>query len=124
MQFPFILVRPPQSGSPIPLCTTPLCLPLHNSSSHFSLPQASSKATVYHDPLGTTTSTLAADLQTSGSGGGGPGSGMDALCTLRMDVRRKGVLGRGGRATLGLAASRLAGEQGQRERGRGSIDYQ
>ena len=62
---------------------------------------------MYHDPLGTTTSTLAADLQTSGSGG----PAIDALCTLRMDVRRKGVLGRGGRATLGLAASRLAGEE-------------
>ena len=34
---------------------------------------------------------------------------MDALCTLRMDTRQKGVLGRGGRATLGLMATRLAG---------------
>ena len=71
-------------------------------------PQARSEATLYHDPLGSTTSTLSADLQTSGGGGMG-GGGMDALCTLRADVRRRGVLGSGGRATLGLVATRLAG---------------
>ena len=62
---------------------------------------------MYHNALGSTTSTLSADLQTSGGMGAG---GMDALCTLRMDARQKGVLGRGGRATLGLVATRLAGE--------------
>ncbi|GAX74879.1 hypothetical protein CEUSTIGMA_g2325.t1 [Chlamydomonas eustigma] len=66
--------------------------------------QARSEGTFYHDPMGKTTSTLSADLQTSA----GSAAGMDVLCTLRSDVQRQKVLGSGGRATLGVAISRLA----------------
>ena len=34
---------------------------------------------------------------------------MDALCTLRADLRRRGILGEQGKATLGLLATRIAG---------------
>ncbi|KAG1663291.1 hypothetical protein FOA52_006332 [Chlamydomonas sp. UWO 241] len=67
--------------------------------------QARTEASLYHDPLGNTTTTLSADVQTCGGGAGVP---LDALVTARADLRRRGVLGSHGKATLGVVACRVA----------------
>ncbi len=68
------------------------CQLIPKAQSTLSIPQvtkdqrllaARSEATLYHDPLGRTTTSLAADLQTSsGLAGGG-----DVLAVLRSDTR-------------------------------------
>lgn len=68
--------------------------------------QVHSEATLYHDTLGATATTLSADVQSTGVGGGLPGAPMDSLYTLRADLRRR--WGGLGKSTVGLAAMRLA----------------
>ena len=73
--------------------------------------QSHSEVTLYHDALGTTTTALSADVQTSTSASGqeDPSSSflsLDSLVTLRGDLRRQ--LGAGlGRSTLGLFGSHM-----------------
>lgn len=65
--------------------------------------KARSEATLYHDPLGRTTTSLALDAQSSAA----PGT-QDFLVTLRADVARSGLVSDSHRLVGGMAVTRLA----------------
>ena len=67
--------------------------------------QARSEATLYHDGLGRKTTSLSADVQTTGMAG----AGYDALVMLRADLAGGGSPFTHNKPTAGLMAARLAG---------------